>query len=902
MEYFLQGHDYQIWSIIEEGDLVVTNEKAQWTDDDRKKIFLNCKAKSILCCALSKKEFNRVSACKSSMEMWEKLRITYEGTDKVKETRINILVTQYERFQMQSGESITQMFSRFTDITNGLTGLAKTYEIGDMVRKILRSLPSSWTPKVTAIEEANNRLRDGKLDINQLNAFNYLLHFIVCQILVPRSATFSTCSKADSDMMFWAIQNKEINMPAVMMERMTFARDQIWDTNSKLNVSLPYAHMLTKVFKHFGIDLAGAVVEKMGQSIRSRNLRKSGFSVIDGVWSKTTVAEGEAIIGDILDVQEEAAEPAAVVQAAVEQRIEIEPEVPSLPAELAEVAVEDVGSPLIQIVSQSPEGPEEEAMVGAADNLPTSIIASILRDVVDSVLTSPVTSETGGITKEIVASGHIEESVATSVQEEQSSAPSSVILEDAPIQGEQEFMEEDDPIQGEQSKEGQEEEAAHHDEPIGDVPIDEDLPRDQNDVREGETASSSDSDDDQPPPASEARQKGKEVELEVPLLSDTPHKRQIRQKIAINLKPVIERLDAQGTIPCSLQSNVSSIFMSQASATKEISNIRNAMKWFNQEMGSMKSLLGDILKVVGAQIPPPPPPASQVPESGPSRPSFREAGPTGPEAATAPAEVAANVEGPSELADQVKGPPGQAEQGSGPSGPLESESVQKEAEASLAPKPPAPSSPSHTPIPPTPPSAPTAPPAPQTFKKPQSRSVSSPAPFQSTSSPASSTTIPSPSPILEAPPASSAGASSSSSGPSLGSVDVLLTTSHSFLHPTPPPSFITIIPERAQLNSPFMEQIKDEFEEGILREYHQGHVSAEVLAPILSECERLTSSEWSKFYPLPAQQLFALNEAQAREGKPAISAATFLDMNSIHLVDDPFKVWEERYKVYVALH
>ncbi|MQM09785.1 hypothetical protein Taro_042658 [Colocasia esculenta] len=86
------------------------------------------------------------------------------------------------------------------------------------------------------------------------------------------------------------------------------------------------------------------------------------------------------------------------------------------------------------------------------------------------------------------------------------------------------------------------------------------------------------------------------------------------------------------------------------------------------------------------------------------------------------------------------------------------------------------------------------------------------------------------------------------------------------------------------------------------REYHQGHVKAEVLSPILSECERLTSSNWSKFYPLSAQQLSALNEAQAREGKPAISPATFLDMNSINLVADPFKVWEERYKVYVALH
>ncbi|MQM02928.1 hypothetical protein Taro_035698 [Colocasia esculenta] len=165
MEFFLQGLDFQLWSIIDEGDLMVLNKREDWTDDDKKKISLNSKAKSILCCALSKKEFNRISACKSVMEIWEKLRLTYKGTDKVRETRIDILVTQYKRFQMQSGESITQMYSRFTDITNGLVGLGKTYEIRDMVRKILRSLPASWTAKVIAIEEANDL---GRMSLEKL--------------------------------------------------------------------------------------------------------------------------------------------------------------------------------------------------------------------------------------------------------------------------------------------------------------------------------------------------------------------------------------------------------------------------------------------------------------------------------------------------------------------------------------------------------------------------------------------------------------------------------------------------------------------------------------------------------------------------------------------------------------
>ncbi|MQL88966.1 hypothetical protein Taro_021537 [Colocasia esculenta] len=54
-------------------------------------------------------EFSRVFACKSAKEMWDKLQITYEGTDKVKQTRIDILVSQYKQFEMLPNENITQM-------------------------------------------------------------------------------------------------------------------------------------------------------------------------------------------------------------------------------------------------------------------------------------------------------------------------------------------------------------------------------------------------------------------------------------------------------------------------------------------------------------------------------------------------------------------------------------------------------------------------------------------------------------------------------------------------------------------------------------------------------------------------------------------------------------------------
>ncbi|GAV65760.1 UBN2 domain-containing protein, partial [Cephalotus follicularis] len=82
--------------------------------------------------------------------------VTYEGTNQVKEAKISMLVHEYEMFTMNENEDIKSMFSRFTNIINALQDLDKTYSNSEMVRKILRCLPRSWMPKVTAIEEAKN--------------------------------------------------------------------------------------------------------------------------------------------------------------------------------------------------------------------------------------------------------------------------------------------------------------------------------------------------------------------------------------------------------------------------------------------------------------------------------------------------------------------------------------------------------------------------------------------------------------------------------------------------------------------------------------------------------------------------------------------------------------------------
>jgi hypothetical protein len=62
-----------------------------------------------------------------------------------------MLVHQYELFKMLSNESITNMFTRMTTITNNLDALGTTYINVDIISKILRSLSKTWETKVMTI-------------------------------------------------------------------------------------------------------------------------------------------------------------------------------------------------------------------------------------------------------------------------------------------------------------------------------------------------------------------------------------------------------------------------------------------------------------------------------------------------------------------------------------------------------------------------------------------------------------------------------------------------------------------------------------------------------------------------------------------------------------------------------
>ncbi|VFQ97360.1 unnamed protein product [Cuscuta campestris] len=122
--------------------------------EDIKKVENYAKAINMLYCAVNPDDYRKISCCTTAKEMWDKLEVTYEGTDQVREAKIDFLTQEYEMFRMKEGEKIDDMFDRFSKIIKDLHALKKTYANKDLVRKILRSLTPEWRSKADAIYES----------------------------------------------------------------------------------------------------------------------------------------------------------------------------------------------------------------------------------------------------------------------------------------------------------------------------------------------------------------------------------------------------------------------------------------------------------------------------------------------------------------------------------------------------------------------------------------------------------------------------------------------------------------------------------------------------------------------------------------------------------------------------
>ena len=85
---------------------------------------------------MSLDEFHQISHITITKEAWQ----TYEGTKKVKDTMLKMLITRFEELRMSEDESFDSFYSKLNEVVIGKFNLGEKTEDSKVVQKILCSL------------------------------------------------------------------------------------------------------------------------------------------------------------------------------------------------------------------------------------------------------------------------------------------------------------------------------------------------------------------------------------------------------------------------------------------------------------------------------------------------------------------------------------------------------------------------------------------------------------------------------------------------------------------------------------------------------------------------------------------------------------------------------------------
>ena len=153
---FLCSIDEAVWDAVEISWIRLEAAKSTSDKEALAASNANSKALNAIFCGVSPDEFHQISHITVAKELWQILETMYEGTKKVKDTKLQMLTTRFDELRMSEDESFDSFYSNLNEVVIGKFNLGEKMEDSKVVRKILRSLPESFRAKVTAIEESKD--------------------------------------------------------------------------------------------------------------------------------------------------------------------------------------------------------------------------------------------------------------------------------------------------------------------------------------------------------------------------------------------------------------------------------------------------------------------------------------------------------------------------------------------------------------------------------------------------------------------------------------------------------------------------------------------------------------------------------------------------------------------------
>ena len=133
----------------------IVKARSQWTEEDKRMVSLDAKAKSHIVISLPDDVYHSVENITTAKEMWETICVAYEGTEEVQENKKMNLLRQYELFFANKGESMTKSYTRFTCLINDLKAAKIDKDNFHKLNKFLDALPNHWNVLITILRNSS---------------------------------------------------------------------------------------------------------------------------------------------------------------------------------------------------------------------------------------------------------------------------------------------------------------------------------------------------------------------------------------------------------------------------------------------------------------------------------------------------------------------------------------------------------------------------------------------------------------------------------------------------------------------------------------------------------------------------------------------------------------------------
>ena len=156
MRAFLCSIDDSVRDVVKIGLTRLEATKSTWDKAALAAANANSKVLNAIFYAVSSYEIHKISHVTIAKEAWQILETTYEGTKKVKDTKLQMLTTRFEELKISEDKSFDSFYGKLNEVVIWKFNLGEKTKDSKIVRKILRSLPESFYAKAIAIEESKD--------------------------------------------------------------------------------------------------------------------------------------------------------------------------------------------------------------------------------------------------------------------------------------------------------------------------------------------------------------------------------------------------------------------------------------------------------------------------------------------------------------------------------------------------------------------------------------------------------------------------------------------------------------------------------------------------------------------------------------------------------------------------